>query len=495
MAEFSNPFLRGMLGAQEAAQRGGMAQVQTLGGLLSIQDALETKPLQREQLRMAVENAKANMARRQQLMGGASPQSGGQPETYSPAVASAFGMPQGAPIPQSNGGGGNAGGAYSGIPREVMADILSDPNGLAKLAQEALKIQTEREKIVSGRPGAPMWGRDAQGNPTVVGFNPKTIEGQTMSPTGVISTAPGFLDSASELGKIPLEKVTNSDQTVSYIPRASLIRPPAAAGPSIPQAVPQAQPSPREIALAGRSPQELAAIQAVESGQVPRAEVPASQLGVIKPRSVGFGGAPTFGQTQEEQIRQAGMTAANTEAGKEFIKEQANNFAKLRDVPASLANIEKAKSLASGNAAKFMGPLGETKLEITKFMRANMPGMSTLATPNVTGAEEIRAALFNQVMDNLKKMDAQPSQYQQQVMQDAFGKLGTDPAAIPAMLDVFADILRTKVDIHNQTVTSAEARGTQFPYDVKIKIPPKQGAGGTNPQAIVDEMRRRGLIK
>lgn len=171
------------------------------------------------------------------------------------------------------------------------------------------------------------------------------------------------------------------------------------------------------------------------------------------------------------RLQDQSQAAANTEAGKEFIAEMRKNYSLLRDVPATLANMERAKALAAGEAKKFMGPVGEWKLEATKFLRANVPGMEGIQTPAVTGAEEVRSAMFNQVMDNLKKMDAQPSQYQQKVMQDAFGTLGSDPAALPKMLDVFGDILRNRVAIHNQTVDSAEKRGTTFPYEVRIKLP------------------------
>ena len=74
------------------------------------------------------------------------------------------------------------------------------------------------------------------------------------------------------------------------------------------------------------------------------------------------------------------------------------------------------------------------------------------------------------IMDNLKKMDAQPSQQQQAAMKQALGNLGTDPNAMNAVLDVFGDIVRGKVDIHNTEVMGAEARGVKFPYNPVIKL-------------------------
>lgn len=205
------------------------------------------------------------------------------------------------------------------------------------------------------------------------------------------------------------------------------------------------------------------------------------------------------GQTQQDIIRQEGQRAANTEAAKEFISEQRQNYSKLRDVPATLENMERGKVLAANQAAQFMGPFGESKLALTKFFRNNVPGMGNLKTEGVTSAEELQSTMFNQVMDNLKKMDASPSQYQQQVMQEAFGTLRTDPASVPKIMDVFGDILRNRVAIHNETVKSAEGRGTVFPYDVNVKLPERKEApkpqqpGTLNPaeQQELDALRAR----
>jgi hypothetical protein len=219
---------------------------------------------------------------------------------------------------------------------------------------------------------------------------------------------------------------------------------------------------------------EYEAYKAVASGSVPTAYVPQATQ-----------------KTPGLRLQDQSQAAANTEAGKEFISEMRQNYAKLRDVPATLQNMDRAKSLAASEAKQFMGPFGESKLAITKFMRSNVPGMSNLDTAGVTNAEQLQSTLFNQVMDNLKKMDASPSQYQQQVMQEAFGTLRSDPQSVPKILDVFEAILRNRVDIHNQTVTSAESRGTTFPYDVKINLPAKTvgPVGRTPPVEAIRQLK------
>lgn len=54
MSDFQNPFVRGMLGGQAAANQNTAQQINSLGGLLSLQNNMETAPLQRELLKAQV---------------------------------------------------------------------------------------------------------------------------------------------------------------------------------------------------------------------------------------------------------------------------------------------------------------------------------------------------------------------------------------------------------------------------------------------------------
>lgn len=164
---------------------------------------------------------------------------------------------------------------------------------------------------------------------------------------------------------------------------------------------------------------------------------------------------------------------ANEAAQGEYIKSTRATFDQLKHAPTVLDNIEKAKALIP-TAKGFMGTGGETMLEAAKFMN-NRLGTS-IDTAGIRSAEELNSRLFMGIMDNLKKMDAQPSQQQQAAMKQALGSIGTDPNAMGAVLDVFGDIVRGKVDIHNQEVTDAESRGVKFPYNPVIKLPQKTTA-------------------
>jgi hypothetical protein len=103
----------------------------------------------------------------------------------------------------------------------------------------------------------------------------------------------------------------------------------------------------------------------------------------------------------------------------------------------------------------------------------------------VVNTEEMRSALFQSTMENLKKVDAQPSQMQQQIMQQAFGTIGTDPAAIPKIVAVYKDILTSKAVEHNARVKQSEEGPAKmkFAYDITVKVPEttKPPVGGAIP--------------
>lgn len=176
-----------------------------------------------------------------------------------------------------------------------------------------------------------------------------------------------------------------------------------------------------------------------------------------------------------------GVTASE-EAAKEFMKSTRATYDQLKSAPTVLANIETAKALIP-SAKGFMGPGGETLLDVAKFLNNRLG--TKIDTAGVKDAEELRSRIFFNIMDSLKKMDAQPSEMQQRVMMDSLGKLGTDPNALSNVLDAFADSVRGKVDAHNAEVSSAETKGTRFPYNPLIKLPPKKQA--TPPPSGVTE--------
>lgn len=180
-------------------------------------------------------------------------------------------------------------------------------------------------------------------------------------------------------------------------------------------------------------------------------------------------------------------TKASEEAAKDFTKSTRATYDQLKNAPMVLRNIEEAKALIP-QAKGFMGPGGEGLLEAAKFLNARLG--AKINTEGVKGAEELRTRLFFGIMENLKKMDAQPSEMQQIMMRDALGKLGTDPNALASVLDAYGDTIRDKVDLFNQEVAGAEKRGTQFPYDPRITLPPRKAASGEPMIRSDDEFNR-----
>jgi hypothetical protein len=161
---------------------------------------------------------------------------------------------------------------------------------------------------------------------------------------------------------------------------------------------------------------------------------------------------------------------ASEAAQAEFMKGARTTYDSLKSAPVMIANIEKAKALVP-EARMFTGSLGNQKLAAVKLMRTlGMP----IATSNVQSAEELRTRMFYTIMENLKKMDAQPSEMQQTMMMEALGNLGTDPSSIASVLDIMGESLRGKVQIHNMEMQGAIKNGVKFPYNPVINLPEAQ---------------------
>jgi hypothetical protein len=155
------------------------------------------------------------------------------------------------------------------------------------------------------------------------------------------------------------------------------------------------------------------------------------------------------------------------------------NYELLQNAPQTIDTMEQAKKLIP-QAVSFTGSFGEQKLQLAKFFNNNF-GTSIDAT-GVQNAEQLRSALFANVMDNLKKMDASPSQEQQRVMAKAFGTLETDPSSLPKIIDIYENVIKKKVDIHNQRVDQIKAK-IELPYDLKVNLPP--------PAPVVENLQER----
>lgn len=182
------------------------------------------------------------------------------------------------------------------------------------------------------------------------------------------------------------------------------------------------------------------------------------------------------------------FTPASVEAQKQFVQTATDERKVLRNAPDTLKNLEAAKKLIP-TASTFMGKGGEPLLAAASFLN-NRLGFG-ISTQGVTDATVLRTRLFEGILDNLKKLDSQPSQEQQRVLAEALGNLGTDPAALEQILNRIGETVRDRVDRFNTDVTEAETRGVKFPFKPQITLPsftppPPSGASlipGSTPAA------------
>ena len=222
-----------------------------------------------------------------------------------------------------------------------------------------------------------------------------------------------------------------------------------------------------------------------------RYEAPKENWGPVSPQDIQAFRLPQNGQGFQKnsvtgQIRAVGSVPqqvnvnaqlpASEAAQAEFMKGTRATYDALKQAPATLRNMEAMKALVP-EAMQYMGPGGEGFLVAAKALKK---GGINIDPEAIKSAEQLRSRLAFGVIENLKKMDSQPSERQQEFLANAQGTLATDPSALPGILDAWAEMLREKVAIHNSEVNSAVSRGVRFPYDPVIKLPDKAKAQGVS---------------
>jgi len=195
-------------------------------------------------------------------------------------------------------------------------------------------------------------------------------------------------------------------------------------------------------------------------------------------------GAPSMTAITNVQAFEPFKSKAQGQMGEVLIK----NFETLQNIPTAIRTLDRAAELAPQS---FAGSFGEQKLELAKFFNNNLG--TNINPSKVANTEELRSALFTNVMENLKKLDASPSQEQQRVLQQSMGSLATDPTALPRVINTYKQILIDKAETHNKKVSQAESGPAkmEFPFDIRI---PLQNTGGMPSQSAIDAeiARRRG---
>jgi hypothetical protein len=151
-----------------------------------------------------------------------------------------------------------------------------------------------------------------------------------------------------------------------------------------------------------------------------------------------------------------------TDAAKALV----TDYNTLKSIPSQVKQLDRVAQLAPKS---FAGSFADTKTQVAKFFNNNLG--TNIAADKVSNTEELRAVLFTNIMDNLKKMDASPSQEQQRLMQASLGSIGTDPNALPAVVNVYKQVLLDKAEEHNKRVGQTVEKGFKYPYDITVNVP------------------------
>lgn len=154
-------------------------------------------------------------------------------------------------------------------------------------------------------------------------------------------------------------------------------------------------------------------------------------------------------------------------------------YSTLKNIPIEIANLNKAATLAPKS---FAGTFAQQKTDAAKFFNNNFG--TKIAVDKINNTEELGSRLFQSTMENLKKMDASPSQYQQKVMQQAFGTITTDPTSLPKIIEIQKEALTSKAKQHNLQVQQSQQGPAQlqFPYSITIPLEEVKNNAKLSPQ-------------
>lgn len=488
------PGLTGYRAAVEDSQRKGALDLQNLSGLMALQSQLEMKPLQAEQLRLSLEQAKMNMARRQQLMGiGGQPQSIPQGNGYSPAVSQAFGLP---PSPQ--GQVPQATGAYAGIPAEVMGDLVSNDPGLRAAATEALKIQAERQKPVVAREGAPVLERGPDGTLRPVFSAPKSQAGIQLQfgPQGqaTASPVPGY--TAAVTGLTDAEERAKAGYRLREVPVAGggtrLMSEAQYLG------VPQGQPSGSPVAVPGQTPLQIPpaeqARRDADATRIRQAELQPNGGGMI-PSSRVLG----VGQTPQQKAEQ---TETGQILGKQFEKVMGDAGT------AAIANryLDTMEGMAKDFTAGKLAPMQNNLTQWAQAFGLPISEEDKKAAGSIQGLTSMAIKLAGQAT---RQSDAQPSQLQYFKILESMPNAERTPEGFARIIGYMRDLNNISIIKAQEAQKWKQERGTMDGFEAQWPTMAKQlpfswntdksitdaGKQQFNAQQIVDELRRRGAVK
>lgn len=159
-----------------------------------------------------------------------------------------------------------------------------------------------------------------------------------------------------------------------------------------------------------------------------------------------------FGETMADQQAQAldkSATAAQT-AAKDML------------------GIQQARKAIQGGV--FMGNGAEMKLNLAKFINANVPFV-TLAPEKTANTDYLKSQLGQGLLEQAKTLGSNPSNADANRINDIVGSIGKDPNAMAKILDWRQEMAARSIALHNSKVDQVEQSGYKAPFDMRVKNP------------------------
>lgn len=440
------PGLRGWVAADTIQNQRNAQNLQNLGGILAIQNQLESKPLQNAMLQIQLQNAVMNNRLRQGLLGGI-------PQQAATSAAPAFGA-GGISLPGGGQANLNTGEVLPaqpaptsrnqfGIDNNVMGMLLSGDPGLMATGKAIL----EQQKPIVGREAAPVLSRQPDGSLKVEFYAPKTEPGMMLNfgPSGVTGaqqipgygqaiaglegTRAGAIEAAKAPYQPPIETRGARNEPV-FTPR------PAYAAPFLNQAPAAApQPSmqipPAVQAQRDRGARNIAA-NLTPSGQAPAIPTP----NVVQGSTVGPAPADVQADIKTAEGR--------AEGGVKFENDVLDNGRKARS---SLTNL---KIIAPNLDRLPTGPLYPTLVNAGSYFKQF--GIDVGQLSKDLGPAQATTAILNQLALKLRNpaggegMPGALSDRDREFLVASIPGLDKSPAGNRELLRIMMSIEQRKID-------------------------------------------------
>ena len=169
------------------------------------------------------------------------------------------------------------------------------------------------------------------------------------------------------------------------------------------------------------------------------------------------------------------LAKGKMEGNKAVISGLGSEYNSLSGLENTITAIQKARRLnKKGDASMYQGSFADTKLAVAKFASDNL-GI-TINPQGINDAQELTSVLFTNVLDNLKKMDASPSEAQQRMLAKAMGTTESTPEALEMILEFWEGNMISKIGNYNKKVNSlSDEQQEMLGHQRTIRVPSYTG--------------------